>query len=259
MIFLSVLSVLFYLLVYHLTITVFYSWAYSLIIHHDHYNYITMPVITRSQARTLTGSKLDLSTFNSTLIGTSSAPSCSETLYLENNLSQASSTIVATKINNLSDSSPSLILSNPSSMVPDQQLEVFQNLEFSKCTDFAISTSSSIKPSSRCHNLFSSTYFTMESDCEETNLKSNNTQETVDITRLFAQLSSQITSQTTRLQEQIMHNDLKISQDFIQVVQAHDNFKQEVREELDKMILSRNTTMVPSLFPILRSLCRVLQ
>lgn len=68
----------------------------------------------------------------------------------------------------------------------------------------------------------------MESDYKESTLKSTNTQDKVDITQLFAMLSSQITSQNNHLQEQIMQNDLKISQNFLQVVQAHDNFKQEV-------------------------------
>jgi len=128
--------------------------------------------------------------------------------------------------NNLSNSSPSLFLSEP--VAPDHRLKEFQTLGFLKCTDFENLNYSSPNKLNSCHIFLSGNLLTMESDYKESTLKSTNTQDKVDITQLFAMLSSQITSQNNHLQEQIMQNDLKISQNFLQVVQAHDNFKQEV-------------------------------
>jgi hypothetical protein len=55
----------------------------------------------------------------------------------------------------------------------------------------------------------------------------------IDITKLFAALSSQITVQNSNLQDQIRRNDSKISAEFQTVVQANKEFKSEVRSELE--------------------------
>jgi hypothetical protein len=49
-----------YLLFIYLTITALLTSSYGIIIHHDHYNYTKMPVITHSQAKALTGSTIQL-------------------------------------------------------------------------------------------------------------------------------------------------------------------------------------------------------
>jgi len=82
------------------------------------------------------------------------------------------------------------------------------------------------------------------------------TKDMVDIMQLFASLSTHITSQNQHLQEQIRLNDIKMSQDFQQVVQAHIEFKQELNEELDELslLLSRQqspgNTMFSSSTPV---------
>jgi hypothetical protein len=68
----------------------------------------------------------------------------------------------------------------------------------------------------------------MESDCEDRKEATSSISNGSDITQLFASLSAQVTYQTNCLQD-------KLSTDFLEVVQAHDQFKQEVRDELDEL------------------------
>jgi len=65
---------------------------------------------------------------------------------------------------------------------------------------------------------------------------------------MFNTLLTQITSQNQRLQDQIALNDERMSYDFQNVVQIHDDFKKEVRKELDELrsLLSRQCSTVPS-------------
>ncbi len=56
----------------------------------------------------------------------------------------------------------------------------------------------------------------------------------IDIHQLFTSSSAQITSQNHQVQEQIMLTDKKTSNDFKQVVQPHDEFREEVQEKLDE-------------------------
>jgi hypothetical protein len=55
----------------------------------------------------------------------------------------------------------------------------------------------------------------------------------VDITKLFAALSSQMTAQNYSIQEHIKWNDLKITTDFWTVIQANEDFKNDVCSELE--------------------------
>jgi hypothetical protein len=57
--------------------------------------------------------------------------------------------------------------------------------------------------------------------------------ENLDITKLFAALSSQMTAQNYSIQEHIKRNDLKITTDFQTVIQANEDFKNDVRAELE--------------------------
>ncbi len=82
------------------------------------------------------------------------------------------------------------------------------------------------------HNLLNSKFLEMEEDCEETRSSSETM---VDINRLFVSLSNQITMQNNQLQEQTLSTDRKMSSDFHSVIKAHDEFKQQVRTELDDL------------------------
>jgi hypothetical protein len=83
------------------------------------------------------------------------------------------------------------------------------------------------------HNFENLQTFSMEADCKDTSSDPMASSENVSITKLFAALSSQITVQNGNLQSQIMQNDSRISAEFQMVVQANEDFKSEVRSELD--------------------------
>jgi hypothetical protein len=85
------------------------------------------------------------------------------------------------------------------------------------------------------HNFGISEFHSMEADCEESSSANMASVDTFDITQLFAALSSQMMAQNNSIQEQIMQNDLKISTDFQKVIQANDDFKKDVRAELDDL------------------------
>lgn len=71
----------------------------------------------------------------------------------------------------------------------------------------------------------------------------------VYITQLFTALLPHMTSQSNSLQEQIMRNDLKLSTDFQKAVQANDDFKKNVRAELDNLcclLTQQQTVSSPS-------------
>jgi len=112
------------------------------------------------------------------------------------------------------------------------EISKFQNSEFSNDTV----TSSGIS----CHNFSISNFITMEADCKDSgfsNTTSSSCKDMAGIRELFTLLLTQITSQNQSIKEQIMHNDLKFTQEFQQVVDAHMDFKQEVCEELDELRL----------------------
>jgi hypothetical protein len=73
----------------------------------------------------------------------------------------------------------------------------------------------------------------MEADCEDSSSAKLASVENVDITKLFAALSSQITAQNYSIQEHIQRNDVKITTEFQSVLQANEDFKNNVHSELD--------------------------
>jgi glycyl-tRNA synthetase alpha subunit len=73
----------------------------------------------------------------------------------------------------------------------------------------------------------------MEADYKEPSSATMASSDNIDITKLFAALSSQIMVQNSNLQDQIMRNDSKMSAEFQTVVQANEEFKSEVRFELE--------------------------
>jgi hypothetical protein len=65
----------------------------------------------------------------------------------------------------------------------------------------------------------------MESDCKDYTTVSNPDSGQVDITKLFHQLSSQITPQYTQLREHFLSTTQKISTDFQKLTQDHEDDK----------------------------------
>jgi hypothetical protein len=83
------------------------------------------------------------------------------------------------------------------------------------------------------HNFRVSNIHPMEADCKDSTSANMASAENVDITKLFAALSSQMTAQNYSIQEHIKRNDLKITTDFQRVIQANEDFKNDVCSELE--------------------------
>jgi hypothetical protein len=124
---------------------------------------------------------------------------------------------------------------------------------------FQISKSSEVSknyfdnsPRSLSHNLGISKFHPMEADCEDSSAAKLASVENVDITKLFAALSSQITAQNYSIQEHIQRNDVKITTEFQSVLQANEDFKNNVHSELDdiRRLLNRH----PQRFQMFHSL-----
>jgi len=64
----------------------------------------------------------------------------------------------------------------------------------------------------------------MEADCKDSTTMATKSKNITDMNALFEALSAKLTSETT-----------KISQDFQSVAEAHNNFKQEVRNNIDEL------------------------
>lgn len=106
-----------------------------------------------------------------------------------------------------------------------------------KIYNFEISeiSKSSFDYTTHHHNFGSLSPPPMEADCQESSSATMASMEQVDINKLFTALSTQIMNQNSILQDQIKQNDLKMSSDFQLVVQANDDFKRDVRAELDDL------------------------
>jgi hypothetical protein len=75
----------------------------------------------------------------------------------------------------------------------------------------------------------------MESDCEGLDTGSIPASGSVDITKLFEQLSLQITSQNTQLCEHFLSTTQKVCTDFQKLTQDHEDFKNTVKLELESL------------------------
>jgi hypothetical protein len=197
------------LLVIQLTITASLISFLGTISYNDTFTTIIMPVTTRSQVKLLTGSTTELSqpilTSSPKLLNYSSRRSVSP-----QQSSQFSSPVIFSVSSASSSSSSSTkhyYLGEEDSDVSIIQYNIFQ-----------ISKSSEI----------SKNYFD-NSPCS----LSMALVENVDITKLFAALSSQITAQNYSIQEHIKQNDLKITTEFHAVLQANEDFKNDVHSELE--------------------------
>jgi len=191
-------------------------------------NIIVMPVTTRSRAKLLSKVKIGISrTLSSdpTIIGDSS----------NNNITTHTSTshqytgdeITTTNLPILDDfytitstnqDHHHLELQSSSLVPTDFEVSKFQN------------SSSLILPTTMtdCHNYSFSKIFDMEADCQDTKLLINYSSSDLgymdQILQLFASLSAQIENRTTSM-----------SQDFRQVVQDNQIFKQEMCAEMDEL------------------------
>jgi len=85
------------------------------------------------------------------------------------------------------------------------------------------------------HNLENFSGSTMESDCEGLDTGSIPASGSVDITKLFEQLSLQITSQNTQLCEHFLSTTQKVCTDFQKLTQDHEDFKNTVKLELESL------------------------
>jgi hypothetical protein len=196
-----------------------------------------MPVTTRSQAKRL------VTNYNGCLI----IPS------REINNSTNMNTIPSTDTSTNKFISSTLVTTDMSSsiitpLVQQSDLSCYDSNHFGNCNDkaFQILKSSTVLSlprhvskflnSLKSHNnIETSLVFKMESDCEDNTSSMNTGSTQVDSTKLFQQLSSQITSQNMVIQEQIKANNQKVLHDFQKLTQDTTDFKQNVKRESDSL------------------------
>ena len=85
------------------------------------------------------------------------------------------------------------------------------------------------------HNLGNMSRPNMESNCEDFDTGSIQASGLADITKIFEQLSLQITSQNTQLREHFLSTTQKVSTDFQKLTQDHEDFKNTVKLELESL------------------------
>jgi hypothetical protein len=196
----------------------------------------TMPVTTRSQARYLQNISHECSIFSSpgslvnnpsSLLSPAATSTCNynpTTLLGHDTPTVNSSEFAKSTIVHSSIASSSLEFENPS--------------EISKFQIENISNTALFEPGS-CHNSSILKSSIMEADCEELGTMSSSLPDIPDMNKIFEALSGHFTMHTNRLQER-----------FQQVVDTHDDFKMEVRQELDNvrsLIQDQNTQQVSSI------------
>jgi len=186
----------------------------------------TMPVTTRSQAQHLqsinhghsisssSGSSLSFP-FPLTLNTFSTMPTCNSSTASSSTLTTSTIKLLdqdSGEVNNRSIASMDFEFEKSSSVSKFQTLAVSNDINF----DLGIRHNSSI----------SNNNTTMEADCEDSKTMSSPTHDIQDMNKLFEALSNHLTVQTTRLHDH-----------FQQVLEMHDDFKLEVRQELDALCL----------------------
>jgi hypothetical protein len=174
-----------------------------------------MPVTTRSQAHPLT----DISNESSKVVSSGSAIILSDissvpvSIYPNNNFAGNISSIIPSTTGLPLDGECS-----ESSHCPwNSSISKFENLEISNHV-------SNVATARYYHNLSVLKTCIMEADCEDSLKMSSTSQGIMDMNSLFEAMSIKLTFEIT-----------KISRDFQHVVDAHDTFKQEVRDELDEL------------------------
>jgi hypothetical protein len=217
-------------------------------------NLCFMPVMTRSQTQALTSSTLEPSgqslcltnlttePSNTTSIDFSSADLIDESLIINPPISPSTGLVIEQVVEvNLSLNTVVSSLPSQNYNAHGTQLQKLLSVlmtDFQTLLDqdyFAILHSSSfgimksnILSPTVCHNFSDHPASTMEEDCDNSPNRPNasihlcTTQDMMDMSSLFTSITSHITPETQ-----------KILGDFKQVIKAHDDFKKEVREELD--------------------------
>jgi hypothetical protein len=163
-----------------------------------------MPVTTRSQAKLLTGSNTALSQNIST-----GSPELSDTLF--NSASQQSNNHPHSPVNLLMQLTSSVVLPsiNHHCSSCEDDFEILastnNNFEISNSQPFEISkTSSNFSSSNLSHNFENPQIHSMEAGYKEPSSTTMASSDNIDITKLFAALSSQISVQKSNLQDQLM-------------------------------------------------------
>jgi hypothetical protein len=220
------------LLVIQLTITAFLLNPIGSVPYHMVIGLPTMPVTMRSRAKLSTGSTTELSKMF--LTGSISSQFSSRKSFTLPSLPVLSSSLSPSYLvrpsidyhGSLFGDGDDVSVSNDGNF----QISKFQLSDISKAS---FDSSTCTLP----HNFGKTQHYQMEADCQEDSLANMALAKAVDITQQFAALSSQITTQSNNIKEQITRNDLKISSDFQWVVQANEEFKKDVCTELDDLHL----------------------
>jgi hypothetical protein len=197
-----------------------------------------MPVITRSQSKTssITLVEQEVSPFPSndtstdgeinfhTLFSTCSSPTdinydyhdvtCrdpSTNDFISSASIESSPSLVSLAFQNSSPAKMDFTISNSPLHRQPEQGQFFENIPCSESLSVA-------------HNCSISNSLKMEEDCEDSSRHISLNPSMDDVSKMFAALSAQLTSQS-----------LQISSEISQVVQTNDTFKMEVRSEIDEL------------------------
>jgi len=214
---------------------------------------VIMPVTTRAQARLLTGSSTELSTAISTgtrVLSTTRSTGIKvlseSSLLSQPTISSTDSPTNHSTVSNTTHSSSSSSLpldhhcdrsiSSPE-LFQISKFEIFGNFE-----NIVQQVSNSSVPLSM--KSVSSQFSIMEADYQDTTSDQKVSTDAMNLTQILTTLSHQITNQNTAIQEHIIRNDMN----FQQIVQDNDDFKRDMRAELDDLraLLARNNIVSPS-------------
>jgi len=92
----------------------------------------------------------------------------------------------------------------------------------------------------------------MEADCKDNSNDMKMSPEMANIAQMICNLSNQMTHQNQSIEEKIIKNEMKLSDDFRKIVQENEDFKTDIRAELDGLrnLLNRyNITSNPNHLP----------
>jgi len=217
-----------------------------------------MPVTTRSQSQLLTksvsGSSKVLSLSTSSIIESLGATNLSTNSAKDSLIVTSTSKQLSLEFNShITTSSSSFPPPAPNIGITSTQHPTveFQNFNFENTEFQTVNTPLSINNCiSNCHNFSNTVNDIMESDCEDNEHKGSPTM--MDLTNLITSLSQQISNQSNFIQDQLLkqqsiiehqaNNDLKLQN----VIQANENFKYEVKVELENLRTSLLSQKIPS-------------
>jgi hypothetical protein len=231
-----------HLLIIQLIITALYTSSISVVDCDTTYNFSIMPVITRSKA----WSRTNMSVEKADLCHRSSVSDHHNNTSSPKNTSTRILSASSLLLSSISDEVEILVqdsstLSSCQVQVSDvsgssSEVSKFQHLEISN------NVSNCTGPS---HNFSSSNILNMEVDCLDYILSHDVKPEVNDnseLARLFASLSTQITLQNHDIQDQLKTCDFNLNcefqkknSEFQKVIRDNEDFKQDIRPELDDL------------------------